>query len=246
MAPQKPQSPRDNPPNHRPEQSTHRPPKDPKMNTPIFPTPTVVYVTDAYCGWCWGFADRLAEFEAANRHRVAFTAINGGLFIGARAGAISNYPHIPEANERISRLTGAVFGPAYEALLEKGDMVLDSLDAAAGMVALRAQAPERAIFWVHALQQAFYTHGKSLSAPETIAEIARNNGLDAQKVLQQLADGSARTLALADFAKAHHQLGVNSYPALLFVNGDQAQHLPATGTALSVLNAKLDAALAQA
>ncbi|BAL23481.1 thioredoxin [Azoarcus sp. KH32C] len=50
---------------------------------------------------CSGSSDRMSEFESANRHRVAFTATSGGLFVGERAKAISSYPHIPEANQRI-------------------------------------------------------------------------------------------------------------------------------------------------
>ena len=73
----------------------------------ILPARCVVYVMDAYCGWCWGFSARIVELEASNRHRVPFTAISGGLFTGQRARPISAYPHIPEANARIARLTGA-------------------------------------------------------------------------------------------------------------------------------------------
>ncbi|MGN7874256.1 DsbA family protein [Roseateles sp. 22389] len=215
------------------------------MDRSRFPTPTVVYVMDAYCGWCWGFSERMRAFEAANRHRVAFTVLSGGLFVGARATAIANYPHIPEANDRIARLTGAVFGERYRALLQAGTMVMDSLDAAAGLAALRALAPERAVHWAHELQAAFYGQGLSLSEPTTIAAIAKANGLDEALVLRHLADGSARALAAADFDLAHRQLGASAYPTLLFLEGDRVHQLPATGTALPVLNRKLDELLGQ-
>jgi len=206
-------------------------------------TPTVVYVADAYCGWCWGFGERIAEFEEANRDRVRFTVISGGLFSGERAGPISLYPHIPEANARIARLTGARYGEPYQRLLKEGAMVMDSTDAAAALAALREQAPERAIHWLHQLQEAFYVHGRSLSDPKAIAEIAAADGLDVQRVLDELADGSAAALAQADFGNAR-ALGVSTYPTLLFVDGSKVDGLPATGTALDVLNKKLDEVLA--
>ena len=205
--------------------------------------PTVIYVADAYCGWCWGFGEGVAEFEAANRDRVRFTVISGGLFTGERAGPISLYPHIAEANARIARLTGAAYGQAYQQLLDEGAMVMDSTDAAAALAALREQAPERAIHWLHRLQEAFYVHGRSLSDPKTIADIAESEGLNAQRVLDQLADGSAAALAQADFVKAR-ALGVSTYPTLLFVDGAKVTGLPAMGTAPSKLNEKLDALLA--
>lgn len=212
------------------------------MNAFKLPSRSVVYVMDAYCGWCWGFSERMGEFEAANRHRVAFTAISGGLFVGERAKPMGNYAHIPEANERIARLTGAVFGPAYQNVLSQGDMVMNSLDAAAGLAVLRAQAPERAVHWAHELQAAFYGRGLSLSDPATMAGIAKANGLDEDLVLRQLADGYGKAQARADFELAR-SLGVSSYPTLLFVDGDNVLKLPATGTLLSTLNDKLDALL---
>ncbi|MDH0862968.1 DsbA family protein [Mitsuaria sp. GD03876] len=214
------------------------------MNKFSLPKKAVVYVTDAYCGWCWGFSARMGEFEAANRHRVPFTVVSGGLFVGSRAGAIANYPYIAEANERIALLTGAVFGPAYQALLEQGDMVMNSLDAGAALAALRAQAPDRAVHWAHELQAAFYGRGQSLSEASTIAAIAKAGGLDDALVRQQLADGSAQAAAKADFDLVRHQLHVSSYPTLLFIDGDKVHQLPATGAALDVLNRKLDELLA--
>ena len=206
------------------------------------PAQGVVYVMDAYCGWCWGFAEQLAEFEAANRHRVAFTTISGGLFVGSRAAAISSYPHIAQANQRITQLTGARFGEGYAALLQEGTAVMDSLDAAQALAVLRAHAPERAVHWAHELQAAFYSRGLSLSEPATIGEIAAVNGLDVQAVLRDLQSDTASARAKADFAIAR-QLGVSSYPTLLYIDGNTAHPLPGTGATLAELESQLDALL---
>ena len=142
------------------------------MNAFNLPPKSILYVMDAYCGWCWGFSERLGEFEAANRHRVAFTAISGGLFVGERAKPIAAYPHIHEANAHIARLTGAVFGDAYNGLLKDGHLVMDSVAAGAGLAVLRVHAPTRAVHWAHELQAAFYDRGLSLSDPATIASMS--------------------------------------------------------------------------
>lgn len=207
------------------------------------PDQAVVYVIDTYCGWCWGFTRSMREFEAVNRHRVAFTAISGGLFLGERAAPISSYPHIPLANERISAMTGAVFGDGYRSLLQEGKAVMDSLGAAEGLAVLRAHAPERAVHWCHELQTAFYGEGLSLSDPATIASIAGANGLDEVAILRDLTDGSATAQARKDFALSR-QFGITSYPTLLFIDAGRAYQLPATGTPLSMLNQQLDALLA--
>ena len=209
----------------------------------VLPARCVVYVMDAYCGWCWGFSARIVEFEAANRHRVPFTAISGGLFTGQRARPISAYPHIPEANARIARLTGAHFGEPYQRVLEAGKLVMNSSDAGAALAALRDLAPQKTIHWTRQLQEAFYERGQSLSEPATIGGIAAAEGFDAAEVLRRLQDGSAHAQAASDFALARH-LGASTYPTLLFVDGPKVQSLPATGAALAVLNERIDALLA--
>jgi len=155
------------------------------MQATVLPARCVVYVMDAYCGWCWGFSARIVEFEAANRHRVPFTAISGGLFTGQRARPISAYPHIPGANARIARLTGAHFGEAYQRVLEEGRLVMNSSDAGAALAALRNLAPQKTIHWTRQLQEAFYERGQSLSEPATIGGIAAAEGFDAAEVLRR-------------------------------------------------------------
>jgi len=204
--------------------------------------PHVLYVADAYCGWCFGFGPRLKEFEAASRHRIAFRVISGGLFVGDRARPMSDYPHIPEANARIARLSGVSFGNAYNALLVQGKFVIDSAAAAEGLAALRAQDETRGIELFHSMQQAFYVEGRSLSDPETYAGIASDMGLDPERAKQLLESGDAARLAQGDFARAR-QLGVSTYPTLLVVDRDRVQRLPATGTALDVLNRELGAVI---
>lgn len=203
----------------------------------------VLYVMDAYCGWCYGFSPRLREFEATNRHGIVFKVISGGLFIGERMAPLSAYPYIAEANANIARTTGASFGEPYQQLVAEGGFVMNSADAAAGLVALRVLAPERGIHFAHRLQEAFYLHGRSLSDPDTIVDIAASEGLDTTRVRGLLAGEHARKEARSDFSLAR-QLGVSSYPTLLFIDGARVHNLPATGATVEVLNARLNELMA--
>ncbi len=202
----------------------------------------VLYVADAYCGWCWGFAPHLARFEAARSHQVPFRVISGGLFVGERSGPIKAYPHIPQANQKIAQLTGAQFGEAYQALLSEGTVRIDSAAAARGLAGLRAQAPERGLRLLHQMQEAFYLHGQSLSDPATYRGIAAAEGLDAERAVAYLSSDEGRQAAEADFQLAR-RLGVNSYPTLLLLKDGVAHPLPATGATLADMNDALDSAL---
>lgn len=201
-------------------------------------SPRVVYVTDAYCGWCYGFAPKLHAFHAANRAEVSFDVVSGGLFTGDRRRPIREYGHIPEANERIIRLTGVRFGEPYQELLREGSFVLDSEAAAAGLVALRDQAPEQGIELVGAMQTAFYGEGRSLSDPETFAAIAQDFGLNAAHATHFMVGDEGRAAAQKDFALAA-ALGAHSYPTLLLVKDGQVHKLPGIGGSVEATNERL-------
>ncbi len=174
---------------------------------------SLIYVWDAYCGWCYGFSKSLRIFHK-NHPELPLTVLSGGLFLGAKKLPISSFPSLQEGWKRISQLTGAVFGEPYLRLLEEGSFVMDSEAAAKGFAALRHFAPERAYDLAAAMQHAFYFEGKSLSSPETYREIAIAHNLDPEKVLARFGDEVTTGEAYEDFARVK-QLGVDSYPTLL-------------------------------
>ncbi|WP_416970823.1 DsbA family protein [Streptomyces sp. 4F14] len=174
----------------------------------------LTYAFDAYCGWCYGFGPALHEFAAANADRIELRVLSGGLFTGSRALPVSAYPHIPGANDRIAELTGVTFGAGYRAALKDGTAVMDSADAATGLVALRGQPGANALDAAAAMQRAWYLDGRSLSDPALYRDLAGELGLDADAVATAYASPATRAEAAADF-RAVRRLGVDGYPTLL-------------------------------
>lgn len=72
----------------------------------------VTYVFDAHCGWCWGFSEAFGAFVERHADDLDLEVVSGGLFTGSRVVPIASLGFIPEANQRVSALTGAVFGEA--------------------------------------------------------------------------------------------------------------------------------------
>ncbi|MUT67989.1 DsbA family protein [Paenibacillus sp. NEAU-GSW1] len=186
----------------------------------------LIYAWDAYCGWCYGFSKTIRSLHE-NHPELPLTVLSGGLFIGDRSHSIGSFSHIPEANKRISQLTGVEFGSAYQELLSEGSFVMNSKSPAIGFNALRSLAPDRAIYLASAMQHAFYYEGMSLSDPGTYYKIALANNIDPNAVLKLLDDPASITAARADFVKVKH-LGVNSYPTLLLRNGNELISLGGT------------------
>lgn len=180
---------------------------------------SLIYVWDAYCGWCYGFSKSIRTFHE-NHADLPLTVVSGGLFVGDRSQPIGAYPHIPDANKRISQLTGAEFSRSYQKLLEEGTFVMDSEASAIGFSALRSFVPERAIYLAAAMQHAFYYEGKSLSDPATYREIAIAHNLNPELVIERMKEKDTFTDAHSDFAKVN-QLNIHSYPTLLLRKGDE-------------------------
>jgi putative protein-disulfide isomerase len=73
----------------------------------------LIYVWDAYCGWCYGFSKSIRDFHA-NHPEVPLTILSGGLFVGNRKQPFRAFPYILESNKQISQLTDAEFGASYQ------------------------------------------------------------------------------------------------------------------------------------
>ncbi|MCK2243053.1 MULTISPECIES: DsbA family protein [unclassified Crossiella] len=186
-------------------------------------TVRLVYVLDAYCGWCYGFSRTMAELTAAHPG-LPVEVVSGGLFTGDRRRPIGQYEFIRDANERITDLTGVSFGAGFERLLDEGSFVMDSEAAARGVAALRALAPDRAVELVGALQDAYYQDGQSLSDPATYRALAERTGLEPDLLVAAFESPNAVAEAAADFRFAG-ELGVQGFPTLLVVDEERVATL---------------------
>lgn len=198
---------------------------------------SLVYVMDAYCGWCYGFSNSISTFN--NIHpEIEIDVISGGLFTGEASLPIKNYPHMPTANQRISQLTGAVFGPAYLELLKDGSFILNSEDAARGLAALKAVDSSRGVEYAAAMQHAFFYDGQSLSDDKTYLTIANMLNLDANLVANELKSPTALTSAYHDFMMAS-KLAVEGFPTLLLKQGDKYTYLGGSALKPAEIEAKI-------
>lgn len=196
--------------------------------------PKLIYVFDAYCGWCYGFGPTVMDLA----QDFDIEVVHGALYVGSRAGAIRNQTHIPDANRRIGELTGVRFGLDYELLLERGSLVLDSQDAARGFGALKLVAGGRDLEVAVALQEAFFLQGSSLSEPATYQVVARRLGLDAGAVTDAFYSSAVRQQVLRG-QRWLADLGVSSYPTLLLEQGEGYPVLGSVGDSADALRVRL-------
>ena len=204
----------------------------------------LIYIWDAYCGWCYGFESILVPFLAAHPE-LDLEFVSGGLF--DQGTSLKDYPYMAEANQRITQVYGVEFGQAYNDLLKDGSMQLASIDAATGFALLRDQLPQDK--WAplaQSMQKAFYQEGRSLSDPALYQELAETFGLDGQAIRQAF-EAADRNPAKGhpDYQRAA-ELGAQSYPTLILEKDGKYYNLLAhVDGSLESLEKSFQAVLAQ-
>ena len=89
--------------------------------------PTLHYIFDPLCGWCYGAAPLIEAARKVNGLEIALHA--GGLMTGSDRQPVTERlrRYVMEHDQRISALTGQPFGDAYlNGLLRDTGAVLDS------------------------------------------------------------------------------------------------------------------------
>ena len=205
----------------------------------------LIYIADAYCGWCYGFSPTAQELN--QNPEVNLQLMHGSLFTGEHAQPLSAFPRISAANTRITELTGAEFGPGYQTALADGSLVMDSTDAAKGFHAIQKIAgDDRALEALSKMQKAFYLDGMSLSSDATYVHIAGQMGLDANELLQALHSPAITELARAEQFAARQigqQFGSVHYPGIYVDSEDGMAKIGSPTASVEQILAQAKAAL---
>jgi putative protein-disulfide isomerase len=201
--------------------------QSPAMNTAPTARPTLLYVFDALCGWCYAFGPTLAQVEAEFGDAFGYELLSGGLVTGERIGPYGPMAgYIKGALPQVQQAAGVTFGQGFVAALDNPDFVSNSIPPAVALAWARPMLGDRLWAYAHALQQQLFVEGRSLALPDTYAPVNQAFGLDHsafEAVFAQAMTAGPRTpsapSAQADFAAAA-ALGITGYPALVLRKPD--------------------------
>lgn len=158
-------------------------------------TPTLHYIYDPLCGWCYG----TSPLVRAARDAVRVQAHGGGMMAGAARRAVT--PELRQFvmthDRRIAQASGQPFGQAYfEGLLRDRSAVLDSAPPITAVLAADELAGA-GLDMLARLQYAHYVDGRRIAELAVLEELAAELGLGVE------AFGSAYARLVGAATQAH-------------------------------------------
>lgn len=202
----------------------------------------LLYVTDPLCLWCYGISSVIENFYNELPKEIITETINGGLFPGVQAKKCdkSFRDYLKNASVQVTKLSGKEFSASFWQLLAKPGFTYDTEPSAKASVAVKKFAGEQAMLkFMHSLQQAFFVEGKDVMQPSILALLAEPFDVSNQDFLDFYFSEECLNLTKQEYGEAK-QLGVQGFPALIYLKGRQGYKLSAGFSNLENLRSAFD------
>ena len=183
--------------------------------------PTLIYVYDPLCGWCFGFHPVMEKLAIRFKDKLSINVVPGGLAIGDNAQTIGEgYSYIAGALKQVEKATGVEFGENFKLLAEEGSYLYDSMPSCKAQNIVNKLAPELALNFAGKLQHALFVDGKNLNQKETFIELLKDSDIspDAFSELYENNEITTKTTELFDWCR---RVDAAAFPTLLLeINGE--------------------------
>jgi len=178
--------------------------------------PTLIYVMDPLCGWCYGFSPVMQRVYDTYKEQAHFEVVTGGMVTGNEIGPIGAIaPFLKKATAQVTQHTGAEFSPKFiDTILAEGTQILTSVEPSIAVQICKSKKPDSLFAFLTSLHKEIYIHGLKTANISDYSRLFREMGFDGSKFMNDFKNKKHRDMAHRDFKKAK-SLGVESYPALL-------------------------------
>ncbi|MFO1172683.1 MAG: DsbA family protein [Hyphomicrobiaceae bacterium] len=172
----------------------------------------LIYIADPMCSWCWGFSPVITALEDQFRGRLPVSLLMGGLRpYTAEPMPDKDRSMIREHWEHVAARTGQPFDYAF---FDRPEFVYDTEPASRAVVTAQALRPGSGLDMLKAVQRGFYAENRDVTDEDVLAEIAVEEGFEAEMFAAALASDEARAATREGFATSQNA-GIRGFPALL-------------------------------
>ena len=187
--------------------------------------PTLIYVYDPLCGWCFGFHPVIEKIVTRFDERLNVEVKPGGLAIGDKAQPIGEgYSYIKDSTEQVEDITGAEFGRNFKLLAEEGSYLYDSEPSCLAQLAMNRLEPESSLKFAGDMQKALFVEGKSLNEWGTFDELLNNYNIENKSFKKLWSSDELKQELHKEFAWCK-KAGATGFPTLLLQIGDEISRM---------------------
>lgn len=201
----------------------------------------IYYVMDVMCGWCYAFSDVITKINEEFKDQADFSIVPAGMWLNENIKKITpNFSDfIRENNIRITEISGKEFGEDFYLMLKDRDTVLDSLPGSKAINIINKIDNKASFKYLKALQKEFFVNGKNMNDLNVYSKIAEELGIDGENFKKQFSSKELidETFKQFNFTK---ELGVRSYPSLVFVNNDEVSLISSGYSSLEEVRARIN------
>jgi len=204
--------------------------------------PTILYVYDIMCGWCYGFSPVMMKLYEEYSDTIDFETISGGMVTGDRIGPLSKMSsYIKDAYKTVEDKMGVKFGDKYiNGTLENGDVIQTSIPGSKLMTAFKSFDTKKSVPFAHELQKAIYYHGVHPDRTEDLIANVDTFGVDKGKLLAIAKSEKVVPVMKHDF-ELSRRLGVTGFPTVFLFKDDEIHFLTRGATKHDRIKERLDA-----
>ena len=185
--------------------------------------PTLIYIGDPMCSWCYGFAPEITKVKKALPD-YEFKVILGGLRPQGTETMADLGDFLEHHWKEIEKRTAL---PINYGIIGDESFVLDTEPGSRAVVVAREMNPENELDFFKAVQRAFYVDNKDMRSEATFIEIAKEFGLNAKDFAEKFNSEEARYNTRSDFQLAA-EMGVKGFPSVVVRHNGQL-YLAANG-----------------
>ncbi|MEJ6613149.1 MAG: DsbA family protein [Saprospiraceae bacterium] len=186
------------------------------MNTNAQDKPTLIYVGDPMCSWCYGFSHEIEDAITELGEEIQLEVVMGGLrpyntqtMADLKDFLSDHWKHVYEAS-----------GQPFQYGILDTKLLYDTEPACRAVMIARELQASTVMTYFHNVQTAFYAENKNPHLTGTYADIAESMGIDRITFVNKFESKEYKASIKNDFLRAS-QLGVRSFPTvLLSVNGE--------------------------
>jgi len=181
--------------------------------------PTLYYIMDPMCSWCWGFRPIMEALERQLPGDVHLRYVMGGLAPDSdEPMPEQTREYIRQAWRTVAARTGAHFNFAF---WEQCEPRRSTWPACRAVIAAATQDPAKRRPMVHAIQEAYYLEARNPADRQTLVDIAGKLGLDAERFAADLDSAAVNEALHADLLIAR-RFGIQGFPSLVLEDGERA------------------------